>query len=124
MMISALLIAVMLCTCAMAATYKANVFASQMEIYNVKKQSIATLPFGTEFTVHAISKDGNWAKVSFNGFKGFASMKNIMFQNVIKAVCTKVVSYVRIHCHIIGRSIKLVSKQFFNFFKNHKSSSK
>lgn len=89
MMISALLIAVMLCGGAMAASYKANVITSNMEIYNINKQQIGSLPRGTEFTVNAISKNGNWAKISYKGKTGFASMQNIMFQNVIKAVCYK-----------------------------------
>ena len=89
MMISALLILVMLCGCAMAASYKANVFADSMKVYNASKEVVGSLPMGTEFTVKAFSKDHNWALISYKGKIGAASMKNIMFQDGIKAVCYK-----------------------------------
>ena len=89
MMISALLILVMLCGGAMAASYKANVFTDSMTVYNADKEKIGSLPQGTAFTVKAISKDGNWAKISYKGKTGIASMKNILFENRIKAVAVK-----------------------------------
>lgn len=89
MMISALLVLVMLCSCAMAASYKANVFADSMKVYNRSKKVVGSLPMGTEFTVKAFSKDGNWALISYKGKIGAASMKNIMFQDGFKAVCYK-----------------------------------
>lgn len=89
MMISALLIMVMLCGGAMAASYKANVITSSMKVYNASKEQIGSLPQGTAFTVKAISKNGNWAKISYKGKTGFASMKNIMFNKRIKAVAVK-----------------------------------
>lgn len=88
--LSALLIAVMLCGGAMAATaYKANVITSSMEIYSYTREPIGSLSRGTEFFVLDISDNGNWAKIYYNGHVGFASMQDIMFQNVIKAVCTQ-----------------------------------
>lgn len=90
--VSVMLIALMLCGGAMAASYKANVITSSMEVYNSKKEYIGTLPRGTGFTVKAISKNGNWAKIDYKGHVGFASMKNILFKNVIESVCTKTTS--------------------------------
>ena len=88
MMISALLIAVMLCSGAMAA-YKANVITSSMAVYNASKDYVGALPFGTAFEVEEISSNGNWAKINYKGHVGYASMQNILFQNRIKAVCTE-----------------------------------
>ena len=67
----------------------ADVFADSMKVYNASKEVVGSLPMGTEFTVKAFSKDGNWALISYKGKIGAASMKNIMFQNAIKAVCYK-----------------------------------
>lgn len=89
MMISVLLIAVMLCGGAMAASYKANVVTNSMTVYNAEKEKIGSLPQGTAFTVKAISKDGNWAKISYKGKTGIASMKNIMFEKRIKVIAQK-----------------------------------
>ena len=89
MMVAAMMIAVMLCSGAMAASYKAHVITSYMDVYNADKEHVGTLPQGTGFTVKAISRDGNWAKISYKGHTGFASMQSIIFEDVIKAVCYK-----------------------------------
>lgn len=89
MLISVLLVFVMLCSGAMAASYKANVLTNSMKVYNASKEYVGSLSQGTAFTVKAISKDGNWAKISYKGKTGFASMQDILFAKRIKAVAVK-----------------------------------
>lgn len=87
MMVATLLIAVMICGGAMAAAYKANVITSSMEVYNAKKEYIGMLPRGTELYVTKLSSDGNWARIYYKGHVGYTSTQNIIFQDIIKAVC-------------------------------------
>ena len=89
MMISVLLIAVMLCSVAMAAAYEADVLTSSLKVFNAKKEYIGSLPQGTDIVVTRISRNGNWAKIVCNGKVGYASMQGIIFEDELKAVCVK-----------------------------------
>ena len=81
------LVAVMLCSSAMAASYGAKVLTNTMTVYNSSKQSIGALTQGTSFTVKAVS--GDWAKISYKGKTGYASLSNIIFNNKVKAVANQ-----------------------------------
>ena len=84
---AALLIVVMLCGSAMAATMGAKVFSSSMAVYNSGKKKIGKLGQGTSISVTAIS--GDWAKISYRGRTGYAKLKDIIFNSRIKMVSTK-----------------------------------
>lgn len=81
------LVAVMLCSTALAATYSANVLTNTMTVYNSSKQPAGSLIRGTSIKVKDIS--GNWAKISYNGKTGYAKLSNIIFDKKIPAVATK-----------------------------------
>jgi len=81
------LIAVMLCSGAMAASYGAKVLSTSMGVYNASKDMIGSLDQGTSIKVTAVS--GNWARISYKGNVGYAQLKDIIFNNRIKAVSTK-----------------------------------
>ena len=85
--IAVVMIAVMLCGSAMAATMGAKVLMPSMAVYNSGKQQIGTLRQGTSFSVTAIS--GDWARISYRGYTGYAQLKDIVFDSRIKAVSTK-----------------------------------
>lgn len=87
--VSALLLAVMLSGAAMAAAYKANVITGSMKVYNQSREHIGSLPQGTEFYVTAISENKNWARISYCGKTGYASMQNILFQKRIPVVSVR-----------------------------------
>lgn len=81
------LIAAMLCSSALAAGYGAKVLTNTMTVYNSSKQSIGALVQGTSFGVTAVS--GNWAKISYKGKTGYASLSNIIFDNKVAAVANQ-----------------------------------
>ena len=82
-----LLIAVMLCGSAMAATMGAKVLSPSMAVYNSGKKQIGALGQGTSFTVTDIS--GDWAKISYRGYTGYAQLKDIVFDVRLKGISTK-----------------------------------
>lgn len=81
------LVAVMLCSSAMAASHGAKVLTNTMTVYNSSKQVAGALVRGTSFKVKAIS--GDWAKISYNGKTGYAQLSNIIFDNKVKCVSTR-----------------------------------
>lgn len=81
------LVAVMLCSSAMAASYGAKVLTNTMTVYNSSKQTAGALVRGTSFKVKAIS--GDWAKISYNGRTGYAHLSSIIFDNKVKCVSTR-----------------------------------
>ena len=87
---AALLIVVMLCGSAMAATMGAKVFSSSMAVYNSNKQRVGRLSRGTSISVTSIS--GDWAKFSYRGRTGYAKLSDIVFNDRIKVVSTKATS--------------------------------
>ena len=86
-LIAAVLLVVMICGSAMAANMGAKVLAPSMAVYNSDKQQVATLNRGTSFTVTATS--GDWARISYRGYTGYAMLKDIVFNSHIKAVSTQ-----------------------------------
>lgn len=82
-----LLIAVLLCPGALAASYSAKVLTSSMTLYSSSKESLGTLSQGTSFTVTAIS--GDWARITYRGNTYYAKLKDIIFSKRIAAVSTK-----------------------------------
>lgn len=85
--IAAALIAVMLCSSAMAASYGAKVLSTSMGVYNAGKQMIGSLDQGTSIKVTAVS--GSWARISYRGATGYAKLKDIIFNKRVKAVSTQ-----------------------------------
>lgn len=85
--ISLALVAVMLCSSAMAASYGAKVLSTTMGVYNAGKQMIGSLDQGTKIKVTAVS--GNWARISYKGNVGYCHLSDIIFNKRIKAVTTK-----------------------------------
>ena len=81
------LVAVMLCSSAMAASYGAKVLTGTMTVYTSDKQAAGVLTQGTSITVKAVS--GDWAKISYKGKTGYASLSNIIFNNKVKAVANQ-----------------------------------
>ena len=84
---AALLIAAMLCGSALAASMGAKVVSPSMAVYNSRKQQVGTLSMGTSLKVTAYS--GKWAKISYKGNKYYAKLKDIAFDDRIKAVSIK-----------------------------------
>lgn len=81
------LVAVLFCTPAMAASYGAKVLTNTMTVYNSSKQPAGALIRGTSIKVKAVS--GNWAKISYNGKTGYAKLSNIIFNKKVPAVATR-----------------------------------
>lgn len=81
------LVAVMLCSSAMAASYGAKVLTNTMAVYNSNKQLAGALTQGTSISVSAVS--GDWAKISYKGRTGYANLANIIFNNRVKAVANQ-----------------------------------
>ena len=81
------LVAVMLCSSALAASYGAKVLTNTMTVYNSSKQAAGALVRGTSIKVTGIS--GNWAKISYNGKTGYAKLSNIIFNKKVPAVATR-----------------------------------
>lgn len=92
-LIAALLALVLLagvCISAQAASYKAKVFSSSMQVFSapsISAGSLGALGQGKTFTVKAIS--GDWALVEYKGRTGYAKMSDIMFSNKITGVVTR-----------------------------------
>ena len=86
---AAVLIAVMLCGSAMAASQSAKVLTSSMTVYQSNSTStrIGALKHGTSFKVTDVS--GGWAKISYKGKTGYAKLSDIVFNKRIKVVSTK-----------------------------------
>lgn len=80
------LVAVMLCSSAMAASYGAKVLTNTMTVYNSSKQAAGALIRGTEIKVKGIS--GDWARISYNGKTGYAKLSGIIFNKKIPAIAT------------------------------------
>lgn len=84
------LIAAMLCSSALAASYGAKVLTGNMPVYGYssgKKVQLGALNQGTSFKVTAVS--GNWAQISYKGKTGYAKLDDIIFNGSIKAVSTR-----------------------------------
>lgn len=81
------LVAAMLCSTAMAASYGAKVLTNTMTVYTSGKQVAGALTQGTSIKVKAVS--GDWAKISYKGKTGYASISNIIFNNKVKAVANR-----------------------------------
>ena len=81
------LVAVMLCSTAMAASYSAKVLSNTMTVYNSSKQSAGALVRGTSIKVTAVS--GDWAKISYKGKTGYAKLSNIIFDKKVKVVANQ-----------------------------------
>ncbi len=84
------LLAALLCSSALAASYGAQVLMPSMNVYGVsgsQKVKIGQLKQGTDFTVTAIS--GNWARISYKGKTGYAKLEDMIFDKKIKAVASE-----------------------------------
>lgn len=87
--VAAMLIAVMLCGSALAASAGAKVLTSTMKVYSSVDDNgkvVDTLRRGTSVKVMSISE--GTAHISYNGKTGYAPLKNIVFDKHIKAVTT------------------------------------
>lgn len=94
-LISVLLVMVMLCSGALAATYRARVFSSSMKVYFTPSRSssvVDRLDRGDRFYVKKIS--GNWAQISYGRNTGYARMSDIIFDKKIKAEVRRSTSFV------------------------------
>lgn len=81
------LVAVLLCSSAMAASYSAKVLTNTMTVYNSSKQSAGALIRGTSIKVKAVS--GNWAKITYKGKTGYAKLSSIIFDKKVKVVANR-----------------------------------
>lgn len=81
------LVAVMLCSSAMAASYGAKVLTNTMTVYNSEKQAAGALVRGTSIKVKAVS--GDWAKITYKGKTGYAKLSSIIFNDKVKCVSTR-----------------------------------
>ena len=82
-----MMIAVMLCSGALAATYGAKTLMPSTTVYNSSKNKVGTLKQGTSIQVTSMS--GDWARISYKGNTYYAKLKDIIFNSRIKAVSTK-----------------------------------
>lgn len=81
------LVAAMLCSSAMAATVGAKVLATDMTVYTSSKTVAGTLPQGTSIAVTDMS--GDWLKIYYKGYTGYAHIKDVAFTTGIKAVANQ-----------------------------------
>lgn len=81
------LVVVMLSSSAMAAVVGAKVLANNMTVYNSSKGVAGTLPQGT--TIAVTDMAGDWLKIYYNGYTGFANIKDVAFTTGIAAVANQ-----------------------------------
>lgn len=81
------LIAAMLCSTAMAATYSAKILKPSSPVYNSAKQKVGTLKSGTSIKVTSMS--GDWARITYDGNTLYAKLEDIIFNKRIRAVSVK-----------------------------------
>lgn len=77
------LVAVMLCSSAMAAVVGAKVLATNMTVYT-SSGAAGTLPQGT--TIAVTDMAGDWLKIYYGGYTGYCQIKDVAFTSGIKAV--------------------------------------
>lgn len=65
------------------ASFDALVFPGSMKVYATPTRSVGSLPLGTRVTVEAVS--GEWARIRWNGYVGFAKCEDMMATNPVKA---------------------------------------
>lgn len=84
--VCALVVTLMLLSASALASFKADVYKGSMPVYSSPATSatkLGSLESGTEVTVSAYS--GDWAKISYKGYSGYAQIKYLSSQKRAKA---------------------------------------
>lgn len=85
MRVFVLVLAVMMLSVSAMAEFSAAVFSPEMKVYfgpTTASEQIGALKMGTTVTVEASS--GNWARINYKGYVGFAKVEDLMSLEPVK----------------------------------------